>query len=140
MEKGENGRSYYSTFKFYDGKQRRLAIFGQEIDGDKLKVSVITCSHKDQYSKKAAIQAYEEGKITKTRVVKIDYDPETKLPILGLKTEEIPVTPIVFTIPIGENKPKFSLITFCKENYLQKRKGIAEVSYDYFIQKVKNAN
>jgi hypothetical protein len=54
----------FCTYKFYDSKNRRLAIFGYEYEPNRYAIKVITCSKKDVFSKRVAKQLFEEGKGT----------------------------------------------------------------------------
>lgn len=50
---------YYSNMCRYNAKGQRVAVFGK-IDGTQLNISVITCSKKDQFSRKEAHRMYQE--------------------------------------------------------------------------------
>lgn len=49
----------YRSYKYYDDKGRRLAIFGYKSD-NVMKMMVITCSKKDQFTKSIARSLYTE--------------------------------------------------------------------------------
>lgn len=110
----ENNQQDYRTFRFYDEKGRRLSIFavpssfhmplpdddsvelGKLVDG--LTIYVFTCSKKDTFSKKKARQLYEDYITT----------PETELS-----------HPEIYIIPIQDNKPKWSFLIWCRENFFK---------------------
>lgn len=50
------------TYKFYDEQGRRVAIFGTPKNPDSLIITVITCSKKDNFSKKKAKELYNAWK------------------------------------------------------------------------------
>ncbi len=89
----------YSTYKFYDGKLRRLSIFARS-NGTQLEVFVLTCSKQDEFSKKLAREVYENYLNTgETTFDKMEYHPD------------------IYILPINDNKPKWSLIMHCREKY-----------------------
>lgn len=51
----------YVTYKFFNKKNNRLAIFG-EVISDNIAVTVIPCSKNDQFIKKKARELYENIK------------------------------------------------------------------------------
>ena len=48
------------TFKFYDSKERRLAVFCRELSDTSVEFFTLTCSKSEQFSKKFAKQKYDE--------------------------------------------------------------------------------
>lgn len=101
----ENDKDYYSTFKFYDDRERRLSIFG-EVAGDTLLITVITCSNKDIFSKKVGRALYENF-------------------TAGADNKE--VHPQTFVTEIKDSKPKQSFLQWCKENYYRHRYAMMAV-------------
>lgn len=108
----DNNKQYYVTYKFYDEKERRLAIFAvpslmageyEDVDTPKewnaLLLFVIPCSKKDTFSKAKAKELFEENWSLKTQGFE------------GIKG----VTELL--IPIENNKPKFTFIKWCEDNY-----------------------
>lgn len=51
----------YRAFTFYDSRGRRLAIFGEHTITGKIRISIITCSKDDNFSKKKAVRLYEQN-------------------------------------------------------------------------------
>lgn len=108
----ENNQDYYVTYRFFDERGRRLAIFGVPVDkaitfgqqplGETpthIKVTVITCSKKDTFSK---------------RIAKEMFDNTRHLDKFGNSPEAHPLTLI---IPMEENKPKWSFLNWCQNTY-----------------------
>jgi hypothetical protein len=50
---------YYCTFKYYDKKGRRLAVFCRFISPTEAELFTLTCSEEDQFQRKYARQVYE---------------------------------------------------------------------------------
>lgn len=104
---------YYVTYKFYDEKGRRLAIFAipgyklvdngkneGELEQEILRIYVITCSKKDTFSKKRARHMFAE--------------------FYGMKQQGwigASAHPIELQIDIKDDKPKFTFLKWCEENY-----------------------
>lgn len=89
----------YLTYKFYDQKGRRLAIMGNVQDSGRIDIIVITCSKKDDFNKSVVRQALLNiSNIGKAEI------------------EEQEVHPQFFTINTTE-RPKFTFIKWCQENY-----------------------
>lgn len=96
---------YYSNFQRYDAKGRRVALFGQQQSDGTFKVTVITCSKHDQFSKAFAQNAYQALQPGSKR-----YSPV--------------VNPEYFSIPVEDfNKPRWSFLKWCKENYFTLREA-----------------
>lgn len=87
---------YYSNMCRYDSFGRRLAVFGRvkERGAGEMIITIIRCSKKDQFSRKFAHTAYNQG------VPKHDVHPE----IIKLKLENV-------------TTPKNEFIKFVNENY-----------------------
>lgn len=102
----------WTTYKFYDEKGRRLTIVGRVVcdaaieqedgtikfENEQLDIQIVTCSKKDEFSKKAVkafVKTLEEGGNGDN---------------LGFKVLNI-------TIPIKDNKPKFTFISWCQDTY-----------------------
>jgi hypothetical protein len=112
------------TFKFYDNRRRRLTIFAKPVletveEGSKIKttmgynpildgslrpthlhVYIITCSKKDQFDKKYARDLLDEF---------LEFRENGKDGAIA--------HPIELLIPIKENKPKFTFIQWCHDNF-----------------------
>ena len=95
------------TYAFYDEKGRRLSIFAKQKDKE-LEITIITCSKKDQFSKKEAKSLYAQVNWGKTTC-----------------------KPQRFTIPIKDDKPKWTFINWCRENYYHKEK--ATFMFDAYV-------
>lgn len=102
----DNQEEVYVTYKFYDSKLRRLAIFGQRNSGI-ISIYVIACSRKDAFIKKKAREMFEDYKKKQPQ----------------------------FIIPEKDNKPGKTFINFCHDNFY-KRKGKVELKCEipYFIK------
>lgn len=110
----ENNMQYYVTYKFHDLKGRRLAIFAipsykaGEYDLNKpsypnmLQIYVITCSKKDTFSKKYAKKMFEEFYAMKQQGWTGAY-----------------AHPLELQIDIKDDKPKFTFLKWCEENYFK---------------------
>lgn len=98
----ENNKDYYCTYQFYDEKGRRLSIFSR-LKGERMEILVFTCSKKDTFSKKKARDLYNE--------------------FGGEKTEYSSKPKFVY-IPIENDKPKFTFLKWCRENFYQKHKFV----------------
>lgn len=81
----------YTCFKFYLKDKRRIAAFAEKID-DKLFITVIPCSRKDQFIKRKARELYEVS--NKDNRVCID---------------------------IVDDKPMKTFISFLYENYYKRK-------------------
>lgn len=104
----ENNQEY-SNLRCYDEKGRRVAIFARHItlsDGSAgeelvnpraaLEITVITCSKQDNFSKKRANTLYRNH-------------------IAGGEG----CHPDLFHIEVREDKPKWTFLMWCKENYFK---------------------
>lgn len=94
------------TYKFYDNRGRRLAIFGYPMRGY-IQAYIITCSNKDKFCKRNARTAIENY-LSEKKPHFLEWDK----PVL--------VHPIVVSIPIHDNKPQQSFIEWCHKNYYYK--------------------
>lgn len=92
----------YSNLKKYNSKGQRLAIFGRSVSDDQIEVLILTCSKRDQFTKKTAKEVYDY--YVKTGENTIDLHDTT-------------YHPTVLTIPIREGKPKVSFLSWCKSQY-----------------------
>jgi|SRR5882762_5254302 len=115
------------TYKFYDEKGRRLTIVGRivadgaeieqkdgslKFDNEQLEIQVVTCSKHDEFSKKIVrpfIDLLEKGEYT----------------------DELNFHPEVFHIPIKDDKPKWTFINWCQENYYKRE--IATFGFDAYV-------
>jgi hypothetical protein len=103
----ENKKDYYSTFNFYNEKGQRLSIFATEqVDNftqmKELKVCVVACSKKDAFTKKLLRDAFEYFKLNG---------------IFPPTPEKKEYHPQFYYVPIEDNKPKFTFIKWCRENF-----------------------
>jgi CMP-2-keto-3-deoxyoctulosonic acid synthetase len=95
--------NYYSNMCRYDTRGRRLAIFGRQLEDspDKMEIFILTCSKKDQFSRKVANGIY---KLSQNATI-VNYQ--------GLKPH-----PEVFTINIHNvATPKKEFINYVNANY-----------------------
>lgn len=90
----------WTTYRFYDEKGRRLAIFAEDFgQGKELKITIITCSQKDQFSKVRAKKLFEKCHI----------DPAA-----------CACHPTIIRIPVINDKPKWTFIHWCQDNYFKR--------------------
>lgn len=110
-------QDYLVTYRFFDEKGRRLSIFSRWMKKRSvLIITVITCSKKDQFSKQYARDLFEEWR-----------NPIGK-PYPG------EVHPIQLSLPIENNKPKYTFLKWCKENYFKKEKVIFAVESEMLMR------
>lgn len=88
----------YCTYKFYDEKGRRLAIFANE-NGDHLEAKIYTCSKSDQFHK-WMIRNVAEGEV----LLFENYAP-------------VEFTPQEVKIPIEDGKPGRSFMEYLHRNF-----------------------
>jgi hypothetical protein len=95
--------NYYSNMCRYDTRGRRLAIFGQieERGSNKMMITILTCSKKDQFSRKIAHGIY---KLSRNLTV-VNYHGLTPHP------EEFEI------ILENPSTPKKEFLKFVNENY-----------------------
>lgn len=116
----ENNHQDYRTFQFYDEEGRRLSIFGvvtdmEFVEGDKevlvptLVIHVFTCSKRDTFSRKRAIELFRDYQET----------PETELS-----------HPELFIVPIKDQKPKWTFLMWCKKNFYKRTPYLFGVQVD----------
>jgi hypothetical protein len=87
------------TYKFYDIKGRRLAIFGRAPLNVKLETFVLTCSKKDFFSKKKARQVYDDYLAGNLDVEKYH--------------------PVIMRMPVVDDDPGRTFMNFCENSYLK---------------------
>ena len=98
------------TYKFYDKRGRRLAIFGKQEGTTTMNVVVIPCSTTEKnFSKKRANELYENL----------------------LKGEK--VAHEAYSVLIVDNKPGQSLINWCRKNFYYHVDMITSVTYPILI-------
>lgn len=108
----EQNKEYYSNFKCYDSKGRRLAIFGRQ-KANSIQIVEIKCSKDDQFHKSIAKRVYEEW---------------LKKPLTENHKGQVNINgfygtfhPEVYTIfIIEENKSLWTFNQHCKNNYYHK--------------------
>lgn len=102
----ENNMQYYVTYRFYDTKGRRLAIFAVPdnilTSATKLRVLVIACSKKDTFSKNRAKQLFEEF-----------------ITLKGMGFDATIAHPTEIMIDVRDDKPKFTFLKWCEANYFK---------------------
>lgn len=86
----------YNTYKYYDKKGRRLAVFCRFIDADTAELITFVCSKEDQFKKAFAIEQYNKY---------VDGLPLSSKPIV----EKVEIQP-------EESEIKL-LIRYCREKY-----------------------
>lgn len=110
----ENNMEHYITYKFWDSQGRRLAIFARPvfifgefddtdtpIKAEKLHIYIIPCSKKDVYSKKFAKKMFEE------------HVGDRYAGLEGINSIA------ELSIPIENDKPKFTFLKWCEDNYFK---------------------
>lgn len=123
---------YYVTYKFYDSRKRRLAIFAiptiKVVDAeslfvgngpivDTLHIYVIACSRKDTFSKKKAKALFEE--------------------FIDLKRQGFDggmAHPIELQIDVKDDKPKFTFLRWCEDNYFKYRNLVYGIETNVLIK------
>lgn len=112
---------FYVTYKFYDDHKRRLAIFAvprqaPDLGEDFLEIWVVTCSPKDRFSKWKANKIFEgraEGDSLKG----------------------------YFQVLIKDkNKPKWTFIKWCEENYYKLVDAIFQMEAKVLVKDLKGEN
>ena len=98
------------TYKFYDHKGRRLAIFGREIGGGNMEIFILTCSKKDMFCKETAREVWNS--------------------YLGDFINMYDVHPETVIIPCGFT-PNRCFFNYCKTNFLKEYEGYALVKIKY---------
>src|SRR6478609_8390550 len=109
-----------TTYKFYNTKLERLAIFAEEVEtkGEKyLNLVVIPCNAQDQFSRKKAKELYENAKAF--------------LPVKGISFG---------SIPVKDNKPKFTFLAFCKAHFLRQREKIFDLGESVIVSEIATIN
>lgn len=96
----ENKQNYYSNFKCYDRKGRRVAVFGRQI-ANVVQIFELKCSKSDQFNKDTAKMAY------------LWFENNQKLESFHPNVYNVVIT--------GENKPLWTFNQHCKENYYHKQ-------------------
>lgn len=110
------------TYKFYTKKGQRLAVFGQVTPEGYIKIFILTCSKDDQFSKKFALECYNNFiKDGKTIYVDKEGNPQE-------------FHPYQETIKVIDEKPKFTFIKYCKLNLYRKGLDTTTIYYDVFIK------
>jgi hypothetical protein len=99
------------TYKFYDEKGRRLTIVGRVVV-DQLEIHVVTCSKHDEFSRKAV----------KTLVNRLSE---------GVDISDLKFHPVIHLIPIKEDKPKWTFINWCRENFYHRQ--IATFAFGAYV-------
>lgn len=97
-------RTYYSTYKFYDERGRRLSIFATVMNEAQISVTIVTCAKGDKFSRKVGKALYEqwlEGTLRKSS----DCHPQIRL------------------IAIKDGKPKKTFLSWCRETYYTTETG-----------------
>lgn len=90
---------YYSTFRYYDHKGRRLAVFCRYLNATEAEIFTLTCSKDDQFSRKYArtvYEAYLQGE---------DLKHEFHKPSIELVTIQ------------PERREIWTLLNFCRKRY-----------------------
>lgn len=99
------------TYKFYDKRGRRLAIFGDQTGRTTMNITIIPCSKQEvNFSKKVANQLYNDIQ-------------EGKKVVHGFTT-----------IEVDEQKPGQSFLKWCRENYYVEVTMVAEIIYPILIK------
>jgi len=107
------------TYAFYDEKGRRLTIVGRVVadsceeqqdgtlkfENPQLEIHVVTCSKHDEFSRKKV----------RTLVTNLQK---------GFSVKDLGFHPVVHLIPIKDDKPKWTFINWCRENYYHREVGI----------------
>jgi len=105
----------YVTYKFYDERGRRLAIFGRDLGDGSLEVITFTCSKKDIFSKSFAKALYFSWMSPNFNIVGGSLSPKVE------------------TVKIHENKPKVTFLDFCKSKYHRLRTRSISLEFDEMV-------
>lgn len=108
----ENKQNYYSNFKCYDSKGKRLAVFGM-INGNSLHIYSNKCSKKDQFSKKLSksiMDTYLNG----------DYTMQSQRFIIIVNEKKYKLY-YNNTLTIENDRPEWLLNEYCKNNFYHKQ-------------------
>lgn len=93
----EINKDYWVTYKYYDSKNRRQAVFSRKINNNTLEIFILSCSIKDPFKKDCA---------------KMEYGF-----YLHFGKPQNSVHPKIFTIPIQDgNGPKYEMLKWCRSN------------------------
>lgn len=107
--------SVYKTYKFYTGKNQRIAAFARERSDKQLEIFLLFCSPKDHFSRREANITYfaildGQLRITPSQSGQSNYSDE----VTGITYH-----PEIVLIPLGE-KPKLDFIHWMQEHYFRK--------------------
>lgn len=107
--------SVYKTYKFYTGKNQRIAAFAREQTYGKLEIFLLFCSPKDHFSRREANIVYSN--ILDGQLVVISLENGQ----MSFRDDETGITyhPEIFSIDPGE-KPKLAFIHFMQQHYFRK--------------------
>jgi len=124
MEQNKGQEEYYSNFKCYDNKKRRIAIFCRKITPSKLEIFKLTCSKEDQFKKSEAYRVYNLWLKEATNV----YNQERVSFSMGMyfnnegkmQTLIKDFRPKIKFLLIKEDKPLWMFNQYCKNNFYHK--------------------
>lgn len=110
---------YFVTYKAYDERGRRLAIFGRKVYTDELEIFILKCSTKDSFFKKKARAVYEAW---------LDCAPDLKKIVDGK------YHPRVYTLPLGDpNRIRKRFNDHVHENYCKVEQHMDIVINDMLV-------
>ena len=107
----------YRTYKYYNEKGDRLAIFGLEVLPGELHISIFRCSKKDQFSKEAARQAFDCVRADDPPMSFYKEVTSPKFSAIIYRKHEVEN----HVIPVEDGKPKKTFLEYCKSNYFKKK-------------------
>lgn len=113
----ENNQTQYQyvTYKFYDEKGRRLAIFGiHNTINDTLDILTFTCSKKDIFTKKTAKELFNDYHSSFN-------EHNHKFSAMS--------KPILETVKVSNGKPKITFLDFCKFKYRRQRQRSIQIDF-----------
>jgi len=93
----------FKTYKYYNVREERLTIYGEIIDPNTIKITVLRCSKKDKFIKKLADSEADKF-FTDGKPITNAIDDFNE----GMSQ---------FTIPIKNGEPKNTFLRFCRDNY-----------------------
>jgi len=109
--------NFYSTFKFYNNRKRRLSAFAREIGENKVEIFIWECDRKDAFTKKVARDSYNRYLAYGANV----YGKYiTKLTDEGRKKKEVEffdTHPTIITIDRDGKHVKQAFLDYMEDNY-----------------------
>lgn len=120
--------NYYSTYKFYNERRKRLSAFAREIN-DEIEIVLWECNRKDTFTKRSAREMYEAYISTGMPC----YTEKVKRKIPGKTLVDSIVKcakPQIISIPKTKNL-KMDFITYMEDRYLKAIRKYKFAGYAY---------